>query len=263
MLPALVDYLRETRPDDLISAFPYQNLLAVAGRRAAGAGTRVVITERSTTTALASRRLKWKRRSLPALVRRSYLMASAVVAVSNGLADLLASQLGLPRDKIATVYSPIVSEELVAAPAEPVDRPWFRVGEPPVAFGFGHLTEQKDFPTFVPVCNDAALATRASRVFLFRHLPSARQSSAAIARAARAKSWKGAGTAGLGDDQAMAQAILAALKNPGDRASRIARGQQFSVDRAVDRYLGLFRSAGLGLTFGRRSARAAPELAAS
>ncbi len=149
MLPALVDYLRETRPDGLISAFPYQNLLAIAGCRAAGVDTRVVVTERSTTTALASRRWKWKRWSLPALARRSYLMADAVVAVSSGLGDLLASQLGLPRDRIATVYNPIVSEELVAAAAEPVDHPWLREGEPPVVLGCGRLTEQKDFPTLV------------------------------------------------------------------------------------------------------------------
>ncbi len=42
-----------------------------------------------------------------------------------------------------------------------------------------------------------------------------------------------------GDDTAMAGAILAALRHGGDRAPRVARGRQFSVDRAVDRYLGL------------------------
>lgn len=149
MLPALVDYLRETKPDGLISAFPYQNLVAVAGCRVAGGGTHVVVTERNTRTTLTRRRLKWKRRSLPGLVRRNYLMADAVVAVSNGLADLLASQLRLPRDRITTVYNPIVSEQLVAAAAEPVDHPWFRVGEPPVVLGCGRLADQKDFPTLV------------------------------------------------------------------------------------------------------------------
>ena len=53
-----------------------------------------------------------------------------------------------------------------------------------------------------------------------------------------------------GDDAAMAGAILAALRHAGDRPPRVARGRQFSVDRAVDRYLGL-------LTQPRR-----PELAA-
>ena len=54
---------------------------------------------------------------------------------------------------------------------------------------------------------------------------------------------------GLGDDATMARAILAALADRGDRAARVARGRQFSVDRAVERYLALLRGAGLGLRF--------------
>ena len=49
----------------------------------------------------------------------------------------------------------------------------------------------------------------------------------------------------VGDDAAMAEAILATLDAPGDRASRIARGMAFSVDRSVDRYLALLNATGL------------------
>jgi hypothetical protein len=35
----------------------------------------------------------------------------------------------------------------------------------------------------------------------------------------------------------MADAIVAALENPGDADARIARASEFSLDRAVDRYL--------------------------
>jgi len=41
----------------------------------------------------------------------------------------------------------------------------------------------------------------------------------------------------LGDETALANAILRTLKHPGDPAARIARAQDFNLDRAVDRYL--------------------------
>jgi glycosyltransferase involved in cell wall biosynthesis len=44
-----------------------------------------------------------------------------------------------------------------------------------------------------------------------------------------------------GDVNAMADAIVTALENPGDAAARIARASEFSLDRAVDRYLEVAR----------------------
>ena len=41
----------------------------------------------------------------------------------------------------------------------------------------------------------------------------------------------------VGDDAAMADAILSVLERPPDRKGLIARAAQFSVDRAVDQYL--------------------------
>ena len=49
----------------------------------------------------------------------------------------------------------------------------------------------------------------------------------------------------LGDFSAMADAIGEALGCPGDREARMARGRQFTVERAVDRYLGLLSNTGL------------------
>ena len=62
----------------------------------------------------------------------------------------------------------------------------------------------------------------------------------------------------LGDDRAMADGILAALRQPGDRSARMARGQQFSVDRAVDRYLDLLGDTGVGVRFARGQSHAPP-----
>ena len=80
MLPALTRYLRRERPSALISAFPFENLLAIAAKRLSGSDTKVLVTERNTTTRSTMLGRKWKRRYLPALVRRQYPMADAIVA---------------------------------------------------------------------------------------------------------------------------------------------------------------------------------------
>jgi glycosyltransferase involved in cell wall biosynthesis len=144
-LPPLVQYLRRARPDALISALTYQNLLAVAACRAAGTGTRVLISERTTVNEIAKQRLgKKKAKLLPLIVHRQYLQADAIVAVSDGVADHLAQQVSLPRDRIVTIYNPVVGPDLFRSAAAPVDHPWFQPGQPPVVLGVGRLQEQKD-----------------------------------------------------------------------------------------------------------------------
>jgi glycosyltransferase involved in cell wall biosynthesis len=47
----------------------------------------------------------------------------------------------------------------------------------------------------------------------------------------------------VGDDEAMAQAILSAIEAPGDPERRKARAAEFAVDQAVDRYIETLRNA--------------------
>jgi glycosyltransferase involved in cell wall biosynthesis len=183
MLPALVGYLRENRPDALIAAFPFENLLAVAARRLAGVGTTLIVTERNTTTASTRRGVKWKRRFLPALLARQYPQADAVVAVSDGVADHLARQTGLPRASILTIHNPVVESDLAAKAAEPVDHLWFAPGEPPVVLGVGRLVEQKDFPTLVRAFARVRAGGRRARLVILGHgTEEARAALVALAR---------------------------------------------------------------------------------
>jgi glycosyltransferase involved in cell wall biosynthesis len=184
VLPALVRYLRDERPAALISAFPFENLLAIAARRLArGVPTRVVVTERNTTTrSTRGGATKWKRRFLPPLLRRQYLMADAVVAVSAGVADHLADRTGLPRDRIVTIHNPAVGRDLDAKAAQPLDHPWFRPGEPPVVLGVGRLVPQKDFPTLVRAFARVRRLRPARLVILGHGTDEARDALQALAR---------------------------------------------------------------------------------
>jgi glycosyltransferase involved in cell wall biosynthesis len=230
-------------------------------------------------------------------------MADAVVAVSDGVADGLAAATGLPRDRITTIYNPVVSPAMLVKAAEPTPHPWLESGQPPVILGVGRLVPQKDFPTLIrafarlrsegpvrllivgPGSTEAQAELRSLATALGgaedMELPgSILNPFAYMARAGvfvLSSAWEGFGNVlvealacgcpvvstdcpsgpaeildggrygalvPVGDDRAMAEAILAALAHPPERAALTARGAEFSVDRAVERYLAIIANTG-------------------
>jgi glycosyltransferase involved in cell wall biosynthesis len=148
-LPGLVRYLRTERPDALFAAMPTPNLLAVWARRLAGVPTRVLVSERNTLSAMLGGSRRWRDRHLPRLLGHTYRLADGIVAVSDGVADDLARQTGLPRARIVTVYNPVITPELAALASQPAAHRWFLPAAPPVVLGVGSLSARKDYPTLV------------------------------------------------------------------------------------------------------------------
>jgi glycosyltransferase involved in cell wall biosynthesis len=148
-LPPLVAYLRASRPDAILAAEPRYNVIAVWGRQLSGLRSRVVISERIQVSRHASFGGPWGEPGLHGLLRRAYLGADAIVAVSDGVADDLAAHGGIPRNRITTVYNPVVGPDLVAKAQERPDHPWFAPGAPPVILAAGRLDPQKDFATLM------------------------------------------------------------------------------------------------------------------
>jgi glycosyltransferase involved in cell wall biosynthesis len=148
-LPSMVDYFRRARPDAVLAAEPRFNLIAVWGRSLSGLGSRLVISERIQVSHHAAYDGPWGDRRLHGLLRRAYLKADGIVAVSDGVADDLATYSGIPQDRITTVYNPVVGPDLRRKARKPLDHPWFAAGEPPVILGAGRLDPQKDFATLI------------------------------------------------------------------------------------------------------------------
>ncbi len=148
-LPPLVDYFRSARPDAVFAAEPGYSAIAVWARRLSGLRGRVVVSERIQVSQYAPVRSPWGSPRQRRLLQRAYLKADAIVAVSEGVANDLATYAGIPRDRIRTVYNPVVGPDLIAKAGEPLDHPWFAAGEPPVILGAGRLDPQKDFATLV------------------------------------------------------------------------------------------------------------------
>lgn len=153
-LPALVRYLRGTRPRALLSDKDRVNRAVIVARAIARVGDRALPTRlgvRLGTTVsvnLASRgRLDrwmqtWSMRTL-------YRCADAVLVPSRGAAADLAMHARLPRDRIHVVPSPILGADMAGRAAAPIDDPWFEDPDVPVILGVGELSERKDFATLV------------------------------------------------------------------------------------------------------------------
>jgi glycosyltransferase involved in cell wall biosynthesis len=88
-------------------------------------------------------------RTLPPLQRRTYPQAAAVIAVSLGVADDIATRTGMPRAAITTIYNPALRAEIPELAGQPVDHLWLKPRGPPVVLGVGRLSAAKDFPTSI------------------------------------------------------------------------------------------------------------------
>lgn len=145
----LAAYLRRERPHVLVSAGESVNLVALWARRLAAVETRVVVTVRNSPAQLPLARQGWVRRRMHHLSPLFYRWADGVVAVSEGIADEIATVMRLPREGISVIYNPVVMPELAALAGQPVAHPWFGDGGAPVVLGMGRLHPQKDFPTLL------------------------------------------------------------------------------------------------------------------
>jgi glycosyltransferase involved in cell wall biosynthesis len=75
-------------------------------------------------------------------------LADAVVAVSKGAANELAA-IGIPKNKLAVVYNPVLYPEMLQSAQVPPTHPWFLHHTEAIILGVGRLAPQKDFHTLL------------------------------------------------------------------------------------------------------------------
>ena len=86
---------------------------------------------------------------LRVLYRLLFPSADRIVAVSKGVADSLVGKMGIPREKIETIYNPVTRPEIDELARESPDHPWTSGDGPPVLLAVGRLVETKDFMTLL------------------------------------------------------------------------------------------------------------------
>ena len=156
LLP-LAGYIRRERPRVVISSMGHANVVALWAARLAPGSTPVVVTVHNTMSQSTPREGA-AAKLWPRLFRTFYPWASAVVAVSRGAADDLASTTGLRRELIQVVYNPVITPAMLAQARGRPEHPWLAKGQPPVILGVGRLTPQKDFPSLLRAFAEARSA---------------------------------------------------------------------------------------------------------
>ena len=145
--PALATWLRRERPDVLLSSSNPANLTALIARRMAGSDTPVAISVNVQASSAATR--AGRHPLLAKLMRRLYPEADSIVAISQGVADDLASFASLAPSRIETIHNPVDAARIAELGAEPHSDPWLVEGAVPLVLAVGKLKRQKDFATLL------------------------------------------------------------------------------------------------------------------
>jgi glycosyltransferase involved in cell wall biosynthesis len=144
----LISYLKQEQPRALLSSLEDTNVVAIVAKHLAGVSTRVVVNVQNTVSQEFKHGTSLKKRFAPLMVRLFYPWSDAVVPVSQGVAEDLAS-LGIPPKLIEVIHNPVVTLEIEHKVNESVTHPWFAPDRPPVIVAVGRLDKQKDFPTLI------------------------------------------------------------------------------------------------------------------
>jgi glycosyltransferase involved in cell wall biosynthesis len=148
-LTAIIKYLKARQPQALLSALPKSNINAVLAGQSCGGDTRIAVGVHVNYSAQ-SRMDKKENEMLDTywmtMIRRYYHQADVVIAVSRGAEKDISEYLGLPRERVSSVYNPIATRDIrVLCEAVP-DHPWFGADGAPVILGMGRFAAQKNFP---------------------------------------------------------------------------------------------------------------------
>ena len=170
-LPDFVRYLRRAQPTIVLAALTPANLVTIWAQRLADIPVRVIISEHNTLSQMIAEKASfWRWRFLPPLLKQVFARADAIIAVSNGAADDLARSTGLPRERVTTIYNPVVTPQLFDQARAPLNHPWFAAGAAPVLLGVGRLAKQKDFELLLRAFS-RVLKTRAARLMILGEGP--------------------------------------------------------------------------------------------
>ncbi|MFC1452893.1 glycosyltransferase [Verrucomicrobiota bacterium] len=160
----LLRYLLARRPPVVLASSVMCNVAVLLLRRLCRLSTRVVVrvdVVMSKGSPLLNRdhmRCSASMRRVFAAVPRLYPLADAVIAVSEGVARDLADNFNVPRERILTIYNPVITPAILKKAGEPPDHPWF-AEDRPVVLAVGRLDRQKDYLTLL----DAFAGVRAQR----------------------------------------------------------------------------------------------------
>ncbi len=146
----LIRYLRREQPDVLMVAKDRAIRTAILAHRLAGVKTRLVGQVHMNMSGFLQDKPPLQRWLRTAPMRWLFPNLDLIIGVSEGVVEDTMKITGLPRDRMSALPNPVITPEVYAKSAEPLDHPWFDSPDaPPVILGAGRLSPEKDFPTLI------------------------------------------------------------------------------------------------------------------
>lgn len=146
---SLAGYLKTTRPQALLCALDYANVIATMAWLFAGKPCRIFLSEHSTPSMLMKQSSAFIRGVLPLLMKHLYRCADRIVAVSDGVAADLSAFIQLSPQHICTIYNPVDLAQIRQAALLPLSDDWLQPDAAPVFVAVGRLSTEKNFPMLI------------------------------------------------------------------------------------------------------------------
>ena len=154
----VADYVRKEIPDCVLPNLPKAKVATLLAKSLLGSFPVVIPVVHSM---LENRRLRHR-------VRYRTLMTHSdhIVAVSEGVRHSVSAKTGVPKERITTIYNPVVTPKLAVLSRQVPDHPWLAGSGPPVILSAGRFARVKDFPTLILAFHKLSLATPARLILL-------------------------------------------------------------------------------------------------
>ncbi|OCC15598.1 Alpha-1,4-N-acetylgalactosamine transferase PglJ [Dissulfuribacter thermophilus] len=145
----VVRYLKDRRPDVLLSDKDRVNRVAIFAKILSRVQTRLILSSGTTISIDLAHRGPFERWLQRTSMARLYGLAHRVIVTCEGVKEDMASYTGLKRDHIEVVPPPVIPSS-VFKEAQPIpDHPWFQRPNGRIVLGVGELGYRKDFNTLL------------------------------------------------------------------------------------------------------------------
>lgn len=142
------NYIRDDKPDVIISSRDYLNLINILVTKLVRAKTKVIASVHVDYSGMPKQRQSYRIKALNFILKKLYPKADRIVAVSNGVAKDFSLRYNYPLDKIEVIYNPTYLEENYLIERKMKYETFFHT-ELPIVIGVGRLNDQKNFSLLI------------------------------------------------------------------------------------------------------------------
>lgn len=142
-------YMREARPDVLVSALVGTDVISLLGKLVLRWPVHLHLTVQNTPSATAKVAPDRLERNWPAIIRLLYRFADSITGISIGVADDVTALLGRRSGAIPVINNPVDIDTVHRRMRETPAHPWLADKSAPTLLAVGRLVNQKDFPTLL------------------------------------------------------------------------------------------------------------------